>query len=62
MNPTVPKDELLEREARWSRMAGISALVGIASQSRRSSSSSRSTSGDDSDADKLIDIHDHASS
>jgi hypothetical protein len=63
MNPTVPKDELLEREARWSRVAGISALIGIVlSIASLIVQQSTSTSGDDTDADKLIDIHDHASS
>ena len=62
IEPTVPKPELLERERRWSRPAGIAALLGvglaIVSVALQQSAVG---DGDDTDAERLINIHDNAS-
>src|SRR5262245_32648258 len=60
MNPTVGKAELLERERRWSRRVGIVTMFG-ALISVISIVVQQPTSGGDTDAEKLADIHDHAS-
>jgi hypothetical protein len=62
MNPTIPKAELLERENRWSRKAGIAALLGVAcfiasTAILQSAGGARA----DSTAELLEDYHEHGS-
>jgi hypothetical protein len=60
MNPTVPKAELLEREAHWSRRAGLATLLGVALYVVSVVIQQSATSTGDTTADNLVDIHDHA--
>jgi len=60
MNNTVPKAELLERERRWSPLAGIAALLG-AGLAVASVAVIQSVGSSDTDAESLADVHDHAS-
>jgi hypothetical protein len=62
MNNTVPKAELLERERRWSRAAGIAALLGAALYIASIAFQQSATGGADSTAEELTGIHDHAAS
>ena len=60
--PTVPKAELLERERRWSRPAGIAALLGVALAIVSVALQQSAVGGDnDTDTERLINIHEHAS-
>ena len=60
MNNTVPKAELLERERRWSRAAGIAAFLGAALYVASIALQQSATGGADSTAEELIEIHDHS--
>ena len=62
IEPTVPKSELLERERRWSRPAGIAALLGVALAVGSVALQQSAVGADnDTDAERLINIHENAS-
>jgi hypothetical protein len=62
MNNTVPKAELLERERRWYRLAGIAAILGAALYVASVGFQQSATGGADTTAEELVEIHDNAGS
>jgi hypothetical protein len=60
MDTTVPKAELLERERRWSRPAGLAALLGVALYVISVVIQQSVTGGGETTADNLVDIHGHS--
>jgi hypothetical protein len=61
IQPSVPKAELLERERRWSRPAGIAALLGVGlAVVSVALQQSAVGANDDTDAERLVNIHENA--